>query len=343
MLERIRLTKKYGNQTMINNLSLHAQQAEAGLLGPNGSGKSPAVSMISTVLAPSSGAILIVVPPDTALYEPLNAKDNLKFFVRLHGFDGPAVGIDRQSRNDSLKTVKHLNRENGITVICSSHCMEEVRILCSRVAIADQGRLLTYGSKDELKHKTGALATLTIIFHSLDSEAVGKAKHIPGTKKITMDKQQLSILVNLQEGSVSDIMEGLRSLGAMLVSRLSFPVNWVNTPSILHLTFVYGLALGSLVLCCGLLANNHAAITSFAASVLYESGFLGGLFFDKDAFPPALKAVQSATPNGKAINACLHFFQGGWLTDMLTDIFMLAGAAAVFFIAVLLLAGRKGQ
>lgn len=366
MLERIRLTGKYGSHTIINKLSLHAQQAEAGLAGPSGPGKSPTVSRSSAVLEPSSGDILIVVPQDIALDEPLNARENkLKVFVRLHGLDGRSlqarryevfelIGLSGHRKEDIVEFsggmqrsvnigVALMNRENGKTAIYSNHCVEEVELLCSRVAIADQGRLLPYGTKDELKHGTGPLASLTVIFHSMDSEAAGKAQHVPGNTKVTMDKQQLSSLVNSHEDSVRKITDGLRSLGAVLGRRLSSPVKWANSPSIRYAAGVYGLALGSLVLCCGLLANNHDAISSFAASVLYESGFSGGLFFDKDAFPPAVKTVQSATPNGKASNACLHIFQGGCLTDMLMDIFMLAGAAAVFFIAVLLLAGRKGQ
>ncbi|MFD3274365.1 ABC transporter ATP-binding protein [Paenibacillus dendritiformis] len=288
MLELIRLTKKYGNQTVVDNLSLHVQQGEiVGLLGPNGAGKSTTVSMISTVLAPSSGDILIddnsikdhsreikkimgVVPQDIALYEPLSAKDNLEFFGCLYGLSGrllqarvdevleliglsdhrnqdviefsggmkrrvnigvalmnnpkllildePTVGIDPQSRNHILETVKHLNRETGMTVIYTSHYMEEVEFLCDRVAIMDHGRLLTHGTKEELKQNTGALDTLTVTFHSFDSEAVGKAQHIPGIKKITMENQQLSILVNPQEGNVIDILDSLRSLGAQLAS-----------------------------------------------------------------------------------------------------------------------------
>ncbi|BFH54779.1 ABC transporter ATP-binding protein [Paenibacillus dendritiformis] len=288
MLELIDLTKKYGKQTVVDNLSLYVKQGEiVGLLGPNGAGKSTTVSMISTVLAPSGGDILIdhnslkdhsreikkimgVVPQDIALYEPLSAKDNLEFFGCLYGLSGrplqarvnevleliglsdhrhqdviefsggmkrrvnigvalmnnpkllildePTAGIDPQSRNHILETVKHLNRETGMTVIYTSHYMEEVEFLCDRVAIMDHGRLLTYGTKDELKQSTGALDTLTFTFHSLDSEAVGKSKHIPGVKKITMENQQLSILVNPQEGNVIDILDGLRSLGAQLAS-----------------------------------------------------------------------------------------------------------------------------
>lgn len=288
MLELIRLTKKYGGQTVVGNLSLHVQQGEiVGLLGPNGAGKSTTVSMISTVLAPSGGDILInqqsikdhsqeikkimgVVPQDIALYEPLSAKDNLEFFGCLYGLSGrplqarvnqvleliglfdhrnqdviefsggmkrrvnigvalmnnpkllildePTVGVDPQSRNHILETIKHLSRETGMTVIYTSHYMEEVELLCDRVAIMDQGRLITYGTKEELKQNTGALDTLTVTFHSLDSEAVGKAKHIPGIKKITMEHQQLSILVNPQEGNVIDILDGLRGLGAQLAS-----------------------------------------------------------------------------------------------------------------------------
>lgn len=95
MLELINLTKTYNNVNVVNNISLSVKRGEIfGLLGPNGAGKSTTVSMISTVLTPSGGSIIIdnkslkdhpieikrimgIVPQDLALYQALSAKENL--------------------------------------------------------------------------------------------------------------------------------------------------------------------------------------------------------------------------------------------------------------------------
>lgn len=63
--------------------------------------------------------------------------------------DEPTVGIDPQSRNHILETVKSLN-EQGMTVIYTSHYMEEVEYLCERIAIVDHGRMIALGTKTEL-------------------------------------------------------------------------------------------------------------------------------------------------------------------------------------------------
>lgn len=64
--------------------------------------------------------------------------------------DEPTVGIDPQSRNHILETVKALNSE-GMTIIYTSHYMEEVEYLCTRIGIMDHGKLLAEGTLSELK------------------------------------------------------------------------------------------------------------------------------------------------------------------------------------------------
>ena len=65
-------------------------------------------------------------------------------------FDEPTVGIDPQSRNFILERIKSLT-EQGTTVIYTSHYMEEVEALCTRIAIMDNGRIIACGTKEELK------------------------------------------------------------------------------------------------------------------------------------------------------------------------------------------------
>ncbi|MNH86288.1 Daunorubicin/doxorubicin resistance ATP-binding protein DrrA [compost metagenome] len=288
MLELKHLTKKYGDQTVVDNLSLRVNQGEiVGLLGPNGAGKSTTVSMISTILAPDSGEIWVdqqslvhssaeirkimgIVPQDLALYEALSAQDNLEFFGSLYGMSGnvlkdrakevlelmglydkrhqsiqefsggmkrrinigialmhnpkllildePTVGIDPQSRNHILETVLGLKRDNGTTVIYTTHYMEEVEYLCDRAAIMDHGRLIAYGTKEELQQSSGALDTLTFTFQPTGQENAEVVGQIPGIARITMDKNEMTLLVDPKEDNVIEILDQLRNLGIHLSS-----------------------------------------------------------------------------------------------------------------------------
>jgi len=66
-------------------------------------------------------------------------------------FDEPTVGIDPQSRNFILKKIKESNQA-GATVLYTSHYMEEIETICTRIAIMDNGRIIASGTKEELKN-----------------------------------------------------------------------------------------------------------------------------------------------------------------------------------------------
>lgn len=71
---------------------------------------------------------------------------------RLLIMDEPTVGIDPQSRNNILDTVKKLN-ESGTTIIYTSHYMEEVEHICTNLIIMDEGHIIEQGTKEQLKSK----------------------------------------------------------------------------------------------------------------------------------------------------------------------------------------------
>jgi ABC-2 type transport system ATP-binding protein len=72
----------------------------------------------------------------------INIAAGLVHQPRLLFLDEPTVGVDPQSRNHIFESVLRLNRERGMSIIYTSHYMEEVELLCNRVAIIDQGRII---------------------------------------------------------------------------------------------------------------------------------------------------------------------------------------------------------
>ncbi|WP_275421280.1 ABC transporter ATP-binding protein [Fervidibacillus halotolerans] len=76
--------------------------------------------------------------------------------------DEPTVGIDPQSRNYILETVRRLNQQKGMTVLYTSHYMEEVEYLCDRIYIMDQGEVIASGTNEELKDILSSEQTITI-------------------------------------------------------------------------------------------------------------------------------------------------------------------------------------
>ena len=85
--------------------------------------------------------------------------------------DEPTVGIDPQSRKHILDTIKNLNQQ-GMTIIYTSHYMEEVEYLCERIGIIDHGELITCGTMPELRESIGdrSRIILTIDMDKISSE-----------------------------------------------------------------------------------------------------------------------------------------------------------------------------
>ena len=107
--------------------------------------------------------------------------------------DEPTVGIDPQSRNHILDTVLKLNKE-GMTVIYTSHYMEEVEFLCSRVAIMDHGKVIATGTKVELRKSIGDLDTIAIEIAQPDEPLLDRLKAIPGVDSVVMEEKVLKIM-----------------------------------------------------------------------------------------------------------------------------------------------------
>ncbi|MGL4773681.1 MAG: ABC transporter ATP-binding protein [Clostridium sp.] len=110
--------------------------------------------------------------------------------------DEPTVGIDPQSRNHILSTIKKLNNE-GATVIYTSHYMEEVEAICTKIAIMDHGKVIVEGTKEELENMISDKKVLDITIGECNEECLKGIKNVKGVisykykddiLKVTTDK-----------------------------------------------------------------------------------------------------------------------------------------------------------
>jgi len=106
--------------------------------------------------------------------------------------DEPTVGIDPQSRNHILQSVKKLN-ELGCTIIYTSHYMEEVEEICSRVGIIDHGKLIAEGTKEELQGIITDTNTVMITVDSIAKINEDKVKEIQGVVSIEIDENVVKV------------------------------------------------------------------------------------------------------------------------------------------------------
>ncbi|EOP76827.1 hypothetical protein KOW_05022 [Bacillus cereus VDM006] len=113
--------------------------------------------------------------------------------------DEPTVGIDPQSRNHILETVKGLN-EKGMTVIYTSHYMEEVEYLCERIAIVDHGKVIALGTKTELCNRLADGFMVKLQLNRYNQELLQKIKDIPTVERIIIDEDTNTLDIGLKNG-----------------------------------------------------------------------------------------------------------------------------------------------
>jgi ABC-2 type transport system ATP-binding protein len=133
---------------------------------------------------------------------------------RLLYLDEPTVGIDPQSRRAILDGVKDLNR-NGVTVLYTTHYMEEAQELSDRVGIMDQGKMIALGTQADLVRLVGEETRVDV---TLDRDAEACAtrwREAPGVTKVTeMGDGRLSLLTADASALMPRLFEDARAAGA---------------------------------------------------------------------------------------------------------------------------------
>ncbi len=223
IIETEGLTRRYGAQTAVDNLTLQIQEGEIfGFLGPNGAGKTTTILMLLGLTEPTAGRARVLgvdpthdpllikrlvgyLPENVGFYDDMTGRENLRFMARLNripeaqaqgkieealgivGLNGegdklvgaysrgmrqrlgiaellikdpkllildePTLGLDPDGVNRMLDLILSLNRDRGITVMLSSHQLEQVQRICHRVGIMIKGRLVALGTIEELARR----------------------------------------------------------------------------------------------------------------------------------------------------------------------------------------------
>jgi ABC-2 type transport system ATP-binding protein len=268
-----RLTKRFNDLVAVDNISFDIEHGEIfGLLGPNGAGKTTTLSMLSTMLKPTSGLATVngmdivrdedgvrksigIVFQDQSLDEELTAWENMDFHGRLYRIpadtrreriaelmelvgltdrkddivktysggmrrrleiargllhhpvvlflDEPTLGLDPQTRNHLWQYIATLAKEKGITIILTTHYMEEADRLCNRVAIIDHGKIIALDTPARLKNGIGGDV---VTIRSPKPEAIVAALHEPWVTRLEQHDGEVTICLENAELHVTRIV-----------------------------------------------------------------------------------------------------------------------------------------
>ncbi|CAI6081396.1 Linearmycin resistance ATP-binding protein LnrL [Paenibacillus sp. JJ-100] len=119
--------------------------------------------------------------------------------------DEPTVGIDPQSRNHILESVRTLN-EMGSTIIYTSHYMEEVAAISNRVAIMDQGRIIACGTEAELRERVASEEKIVLTASGIHDGVVEELKLHPRVRAVEVTEETLTIMLPSAQLALQDML-----------------------------------------------------------------------------------------------------------------------------------------
>ncbi len=123
--------------------------------------------------------------------------------------DEPTVAVDPQSRNSILENIKKL-RENGATIIYTTHYMEEVENICDRIIILDKGKIIASGTCDELKKLTKIEEKITIEIKNLESDKLDELKKDKNILELKYENKELFITYKKGKNNLENLINYLK-------------------------------------------------------------------------------------------------------------------------------------
>ena len=144
------------------------------------------------------------------LLRRLNIACGIAHKPKLIFLDEPTVAVDPQSRNRILEGILELNRQ-GATIVYTSHYMEEVEQICTRIAIMDKGKNLATGTTDELKQMIKKKEIISIEILDISDEDILALKELTNVYDVTYESHKLTILCSNGKHNLIHILDYLQT------------------------------------------------------------------------------------------------------------------------------------
>ena len=143
------------------------------------------------------------------LLRRLNIACGIAHKPKLIFLDEPTVAVDPQSRNNILDGIKTL-RDNGATIIYTTHYMEEVEILCNRVIILDKGKIIASGTNDELKELANIEEKVTVEIHELENKYIKEIETFENVGTVKYNDNILLVTYKKGKNNLIELMDYLK-------------------------------------------------------------------------------------------------------------------------------------
>ncbi|MEM3555146.1 MAG: ATP-binding cassette domain-containing protein [Candidatus Micrarchaeia archaeon] len=281
------LTKKFGSLIAVDRLNIEIEEGEVfGLLGPNGAGKTTTISMLCTLLKPTSGSAKVngfdivkqpgkvrssigIVFQEPSVDDLLTGRENLEMHALLYKLpseirkrrvdevlqlvgledradeltryysggmrrrlelarglmhhpkvlflDEPTLGLDPQTREHIWEYIRKLAREEEITILLTTHYMEEADLLCDRIAIMDAGRIVVLDKSENLKRRVGG----DIVVLEMDKPDLRKIKKLSFVAGAEMKDGSVQIVLKDVNRNLQKLLSKVGKIKSVEVRRVT--------------------------------------------------------------------------------------------------------------------------
>lgn len=143
------------------------------------------------------------------LLRRLNIACGIAHKPKLIILDEPTVAVDPQSRNRILEGILELNRQ-GATIIYTSHYMDEVEQICSRIMIIDNGREIATGTKEELKAMISLGEKITVETYGITEKQISDIGKLPGITSVEYKNNTLRIKSDKNTNNLETVLDFIR-------------------------------------------------------------------------------------------------------------------------------------
>ena len=159
------------------------------------------------------------------LLRRLNIACGIAHKPKLIFLDEPTVAVDPQSRNSILEGIKQL-RDDGATIIYTTHYMEEVEILCDRVIILDKGKIIASGTNDELKALAKIEEKVTVEAPELTPKQIDALKQIKNVSSVSYENGVLKLVYVRGKNNLASMVKYLDE------NKIEYSKNFAERPTL---------------------------------------------------------------------------------------------------------------